>query len=183
MRIERLSESKIKFTVTYEDMEKWGISIESFIEDTPKARELFKVLIEKAETETGFRAGNSRLMIEAQPGKYDEIVLFVTNLDIQEGRNKKGKLRAKAIMPDPDVFKFEKFDDLCDFVKNCTHKNYGGAVYLLDDVYYLVSDEVNARIVEYGKPVYTGGITSAYLKEHGKCIIEKDAICTIEKYF
>ena len=80
MKIEKLSESKIKFTVSREDMERWGITVESLITDTPKARELFKILIKRAEDETGFFAKGSNLMIEAQPGKGDAIILFITKL-------------------------------------------------------------------------------------------------------
>ncbi len=184
MKIERISESKIKLTVTGQDMTEWGVSIEHIIADTPKARELFRVLIKKAELEAGFYAENARLMIEALPGEYDGIDLFVTNLDIQESKNKKARLRAKAIEPKSQygIFCFEKFDDLCDFVRNCSHANGEGALYKMDEKYYFVAGkDINPLIVEYGREEVE--ITFAHLKEHSKCVIERSAIETIEKYF
>lgn len=186
MRIERLSESRVKLTVTYEDMEQWGISLENIIDDTDGAKEFFKLLIRKAEVETGFYAENARLMIEAAPDGFDGIDFFVTNLDIQERQNKKTKIRAKAIntKTEPEVFRFETFDDLCDFIKNCPQKDLEGAVYILCEQYYFVTDKkVNTVILEYSRKMSEHIITFSYLKEHGKCIIEKDAAETIKKYF
>lgn len=183
MKIEKLSESKIKFTVYLEDMERWGISLESLAADTPKARELFNLLIKRAEIETGFSAANSRLMIEAQPGKDDAIVLFITNLDMQQAGGKM-RVRAKAA-PDRKnkIFIFDDFENLCTLA-SVNKNDEGGTLYTLDGRYYLVlNSDCAAGISEYGKETKRDEITLSYLNEHGKCIIERDALKTIEKYF
>ena len=184
MKIEKLSESKIKFTVSREDMERWGITVESLITDTPKARELFKILIKRAEDETGFYAKGSNIMIEAQPGKGDAIILFVTNLDMHLQSLGKGRLRAKAVQQSTHfIYEFENFDDLCEFakLKNNIEKS---SLYSFEKNYYLVLFESCSAIInEYGKEMKKNEITLPYLKEHGKCIAEKDALITIEKYF
>ncbi len=184
MKIEKLSESRIKFTVSLEDMERWGISLESLVMDTPKARELFKVLIKRAEVETGFCADNARLMVEAQPGKGNAIILFVTNLDVQQAQSGKMRVRAKITEEKRHrIFKFENFDHVCDFVKIASGQK-GGAMYVCEEKYYLVLSGIcSALISEYGREILKGEITLPYLKEHGKCIIEDKALETIEKYF
>jgi len=186
LKIEKLSDSKIKLTVTFEDMERLGVNLEHFVTDTPQAREFFRQLMKQAETETGFRAENAHLMIEAMPAKSDGIVFFVTNLDTHVFRDRKPRVRAKAVTENKNIFiyEFEQFDDICDFVKTSAPLHKGGAVYSLDESYYLIADtEMSPLISEYGKKVTAEHITPIYLSEHGKCIIGKDAIGTIEKYF
>lgn len=184
MKIEKLSESKIKFTVSREDMERWGITVESLITDTPKARELFKILIKRAEDETGFFAKGSNLMIEAQPGKGDAIILFITNLDTHLQSLGKGKLRAKAVRQNTHfIYEFENFDDLCEFAKLKNDIEIS-SLYLFEKKYFLVLFKPYGAIInEYGKEMKKDEITLPYLKEHGKCIAENDALITIEKYF
>ena len=186
MKIEKLSDSKIKLTVTFEDMERLGVKLEHFIEDTPQAREFFKQIMKRAEDETGFCAENAHLMIEAMPVKSNGIVFFVTNLDTHVFQNKKPRVRAKAVTENKSIFiyEFEYFDDICDFVKIAAPLQSGGAIYSLNGKYYLISDsEISPLIFEYGRRTVKEYITPIYLSEHGTCIIEKDAISTIEKYF
>ena len=132
------------------------------------------------------KAENARLMIEAMPAKPDGIIFFITNLDTHASRSGKARVRARAVAEDKNIFiyEFECFDDICDYVKNSSELTGGGALYSFGEKYYLISDgELNPFVFEYGKRVKEEYITPIYLSEHGKCIIDKDAVKTIEKYF
>jgi len=188
MKIEKLSDSRIKLTVTGEDMKAHGISLESFVNDTPQMRSFFHALIKRAEAETGFCANNSRLMIEAHPYDAGGVILFVTNLDREQGISspRKSRLRAKAIehKKDTSIFEFENFDGICNFVKTCDCMYRGGSIYLYKDKYFLVADNnINPLIFEYAEKLCTNPLMESILKEHGKCIIEKNAIDIIDQYF
>ena len=57
MKFEKLSESRIKITVSGDDLDLWGITATGLIKNTPEAQEVFWYIIRKAETETGFSPG------------------------------------------------------------------------------------------------------------------------------
>ena len=187
MKIEKISDSKIKLTVTGEDMLLHGISLESFVNDTPQMRSFFNTLIKKAEAETGFCAENSRLMIEAHPSDAGGVILFVTNLDREEVSSvKKPKIRAKAIetKKETSVFEFDSFDGICNFVKECTCYYRGGSVYSYRDKYYLITaNSITPLVFEYASKLVKEPLFEAMLTEHGKCVIEKNAIDIIDQYF
>lgn len=80
MKIERISENKIKCTLNREDLASHNIVLTEFAYGSEKARAFFRDLMIKAEDEVGFEADNIPLMIEAIPVNQDCIVLFVTKV-------------------------------------------------------------------------------------------------------
>lgn len=84
MKIERISENKIKCTLNREDLDSHNIVLTEFAYGSEKARAFFHDLMLQAEDEVGFEAEDIPLMIEAIPVNQDCIVLFVTKVSDPE---------------------------------------------------------------------------------------------------
>ena len=84
MKIERISENKIKCTLNQEDLESHNIVLTEFAYGSEKARAFFRELMLQAEDEVGFEAEDIPLMIEAIPVNQDCLVLFVTKVSDPE---------------------------------------------------------------------------------------------------
>lgn len=80
MKIERISENKIKCTLNREDLASHNIVLTEFAYGSEKARAFFRDLMIQAEDEVGFEAEDIPLMIEAIPVNQDCIILFVTKV-------------------------------------------------------------------------------------------------------
>ena len=81
MKIERISENQIRCTLTREDLISRQIKLSELAYGSPKARELFRELMEQASFQYGFEAEDIPLMIEAIPLSSESIVLLVTKVD------------------------------------------------------------------------------------------------------
>ncbi|MBQ4232586.1 MAG: adaptor protein MecA [Lachnospiraceae bacterium] len=84
MKIERINENKIKFTLNQEDLADHNLVLTEFAYGSEKARAFFRDIMLQAEDEVGFEADNFPLMIEAVPIGSDSIILFVTKVDEEE---------------------------------------------------------------------------------------------------
>ncbi|MDD5948467.1 MAG: adaptor protein MecA [Lachnospiraceae bacterium] len=84
MKIERISENKIKCTLNRADLDSRNIVLTEFAYGSEKARAFFRELMLQAEDEVGFEAEDIPLMIEAIPVNQDCIILFVTKVSDPE---------------------------------------------------------------------------------------------------
>ncbi len=81
IKFEKINENKIKCILTKQDLENKDIRISELAYGSKKARELFREMMEKAQTEINFDAENCPLMIEAVPMIDDTLVIFITKVD------------------------------------------------------------------------------------------------------
>ncbi len=84
MKFERLSENQIRCTLNKKDLSEKQLKLSELAYGSPKARELFSEVMQKASYELGFEVENSPLMIEAIPVSGESIVLIVTKVDEPE---------------------------------------------------------------------------------------------------
>ncbi len=84
MKIEKINENQVRFTLTREDLAQRQIKLSELAYGSEKAKSLFRDMMEQAMDETGFDAGNTPLMIEAIPVSADSIVLIVTKVEDPE---------------------------------------------------------------------------------------------------
>lgn len=84
MKIERLSENQIRCTLNKADLTEKQLKISELAYGTPKAKELFKDMMQQASVELGFEADDTPLMIEAIPVSPDCLILIVTRLKIRK---------------------------------------------------------------------------------------------------
>lgn len=84
MKIERISDTQIRCTLSREDLATRQINLSELAYATDKAKELFRDMIQQANDEFGFDAENLPLMVEAIPIMPDSIVLIITKVEDPE---------------------------------------------------------------------------------------------------
>ena len=72
MKIEKINENQIRCTLTKSDLEERHIRLSELAYGSDKAKDLFRDMMQQANTEFGFEADNIPLMIEAIPVSADE---------------------------------------------------------------------------------------------------------------
>lgn len=65
MRIEKLTENKIRIILSLDDLKENNIDLHSFMSSSLETQDLFYNMLDKAEKEIGFKTKDYKLMIEA----------------------------------------------------------------------------------------------------------------------
>ena len=186
MKFEKLTDTKIRISISSKDMEINHLSAENIFSNSADSQKLLDTMIARAEKEIGFKPEDSKLLVEAIVLANDECVFTITKL--QEDKI------CCPINANAFIFKFDKFDDfinLCTFLNNFSYlclkeisKNFSLIYY--NNTYYLkfvestystiVIDYIKTLFEEFGKDVsHTSGIDGV-LNEYGKVIFSKNAI-------
>ena len=206
MRIEKLTENKIRFILNMDDLKEKNIDFHSFMSNSIESQDLFLDMLEQAETEIGFKTENYKLMIEALATSDGNFILTVTRISdepVKKKSNKKDvKIKRKNVIPDKmlSIYKFNTFDDFCEFctyisrVLPLTYKKIkNSSLYLYNSEYYLVLTNMRITIADF--KIFCNAITefAVYtlnpvlmerkLVEYGKLVMENHAISTGLKYF
>lgn len=80
MKLEKLSDTQIRCTLSKEDLSQRQLHLSELAYGSEKAKELFRDMMQQASIELGFEADNIPLMIEAIPISNDCLVLVVTKV-------------------------------------------------------------------------------------------------------
>ncbi len=91
MKIERLNENQLRFTVWTRDLPDEDFTIADLAGQTEKAEELIKYMMNKAREEFGFSFDEKPIVVEAIPVNKDCIVFLVTKVDEEEEEQDKFK--------------------------------------------------------------------------------------------
>ena len=81
MKLEKLSDTQIRCTLSKEDISQRQLHLSELAYGSEKAKELFRDMMQQASIELGFEADNIPLMIEAIPISNDCLVLVVTKVE------------------------------------------------------------------------------------------------------
>jgi len=81
MKIEKISETQIRCTLSRQDLADRDLKISELAYGSDKAKDLFRELMAQASYECGFEADDIPLMIEAIPVSGDCLVLVVTKVE------------------------------------------------------------------------------------------------------
>ncbi len=84
MKIEKISENKIRCILTSEDLSSRNIRLSELAYGSDKSRRLFQDMMREAHYEVGFDFGNSPLMIEAIPTSSESLTLIITKVEDPE---------------------------------------------------------------------------------------------------
>jgi adapter protein MecA 1/2 len=84
MKIEKISDSQIRCTLTSADLASRQIRLSELAYGTEKAKSLFQDMMQQAHYEVGFESDNAPLMIEAIPVAPDSLVLIITKVEDPE---------------------------------------------------------------------------------------------------
>lgn len=205
MRIEKLTENKIRFILNIDDLQERNIDFHSFMSNSIESQDLFLDMLEQAEAEVGFKTENYKLMIEAIATSDGNFVLTVTRLSEEtpkKSSKKDLKVKRKNIVPNKllSLYKFNSFDDFCEFCTYITDilplsysKLKNVSLYLYNGSYYLVLKNIRitvedfkvfcTAISEFGTFVSDPALFERKIKEYGKLIINEYAISTSLKFF
>ena len=80
MRIEKISDTQVKFTLSNTDLEERNIKINDLAHGSEKTHMLFQEMMRQAHTECNFESENTPLMVEAMPVGKSHVVIVVTKI-------------------------------------------------------------------------------------------------------
>lgn len=98
MKIEKISENKIKCILNKNDLASRNLDVSDFSYGSEKTNELFKEMTSKAYKKFGFQAEDAPLMIEAIPVSEDRVELIISKSDDPEELD----TRFSKFSPTPD---------------------------------------------------------------------------------
>jgi len=205
MKIEKISETQVKFVLNKTDLVEKDIKITELAYGSEKTQDLFREMMEQAYAECGFEAENTPLMIEAIPVTVDSIMIIVTKVsgseDIETKFNllprakdqsrfkKKNMLDNQSSKPEKVNIYIYSFNNLDDTIRLSTRLMgmYGGdsSMYKYNGEYFLVLDnhssfdnpnDFEAVVSEYGRKHVSGVISKYHLIEHGEAMIAESAV-------
>lgn len=205
MKIEKLTDNKIRFILNSKDLEENNIDYHSFMANSIETQDLFLDMLDKAEKEIGFSTKNYKLMLEAIATSDGNFILTVTRLSPEVEKNipKKVQIKRKSSKPSKllTIYKFDSFDCFCDFctylntspLKDLISKLKNSKLYKYNNNYFLVFYNINISleklkslhlmITEFASFSNTTDLFERKLFEYGTVIIKTNAINTCIKHF
>lgn len=198
MRVERLSQDKIRIFLTFDDLHERGIEKEDIWRDIPKVHDLFNDMMEHAYEELGFEViGPVAVEVFALPAQ--GMVVIVTRgksqtslLDDNEYDDEIYEMEVTLEESDDVIYYFQDFENLLDACRRIRPVlSEGGKIYRYNERYYIVLDELDidnqplyhtviALLSEYGE---ASTITKFVLAEYGKQVIGENAIKQLCDHF
>lgn len=213
MKIEKLTENKIRVIVSNDDLDKNNIDFNAIMNRSVETQNLFLEILERAEEELDFNIDGYKLLIEAFSST-DEVLVFtitkyqpkdLSNCNNSQDSLKKKKINVKRKSIDFSskhiIYSFNSFEEFCNFCSciNNTEKfdikkfSKNISLFLYNNTYYLVVKNINIKYEsvnafysiasEFGKLLSPSKNFENKLLEYGKAIIKKNAIDTGIKYF
>ena len=194
MKIEKLNDNKIKITFNIDDLEDKNIDLYSFMHNSQETQDLFWDLLNKAERECGFNVDNSMIYVEATTTGGGNFTLIVTKtnekptfLNSQSSKKKNIKLKRKTapLQNTENIYEFECFDDICEFIKVINISDItNNSLYSMNGKYYLKTSSMSYNnILEYANICASSKMLEAKLNEYGKKLIDNYALQSISKIF
>ena len=208
MKIEKLTENKIRVIINAEDLKNNNLDYNTIMEKPIESQKLFLEMLLKAEKEVGFYTEGCKLLVEAFSSS-DGFFVFTITKYIEKVTNSPRKLKVTAkkkitnlnTQSTTSIYKFSTFEAFCDFCLSMHHlqkinfkqlaKNI--SLYLYNDTYYLILANINAKyeslsifystIAEFANLVSHSETFKTKLFEHGKALMKRNAIETGIKYF
>lgn len=205
MKIEKITENKIRITLNLDDLKEKNLDFHSFISNSVEAQDFFMDMLKEAESQVGFRTDDYKILLEALSTPDGKFILNVTRIipDSDSLRKIKISTKRKAVKIDKKlaVYKFTSFDDFCNFAtllhsSNCKliiKKIKKAILYSYNGFYYLVLNNILADLsllksfcsltAEFSTYINNSDLFEKKLSEYGKIVIKNNAIETCCKYF
>ena len=203
MKFEKLSEYKLKITLSNDELPNSNGDLESFMSNPSEARKSFLDILDKAEDEVGFFVGDHKVRIDAKSQYNGECIFTITKLIPKKKTLKKATpVRVSTNRRDNCVIysftDIEHFINFCNFIKKqkitrlkdfCKYTE----LYKLNTKYYLVFNQINNEYKYLAKiyscmtefaDFFSSQETMIYmLKERGTLVIKNNAIQICQKSF
>lgn len=179
MKFEKVTDTKIKITLSLKDLELNNISAESIISNSINSQRLIENIISRAEKEIGFYPEDSKLLIKAIMPSNEKCIFTITKLLDDDSYQKR--------CGNSFIYKFNNFNDftnLCSYLNNFSYLNLKDisksfSLILYNGAYYLQSSHMDFLKIlfnEFGRDVSNSTGIEGILNEYGKIIFTKNAI-------
>ena len=202
MKIEKLTENKIRIILNIEDLEFNNVDFDSLLNNTPETQTLILSILNQAEKEVDFYTQDCKILVEAISCFDGNFVFTITktssNISPPSFSRKKPLAKRKTLKLNSSaiIYSFQNFDEFCEFCK-ALHIEFlsqksiklickNTSLYYYKDSYYLLISGINENyeylnvffsvISEFTNRVDNYKNFDAILIEHGKTIFKKNAI-------
>lgn len=193
MKIERLSQDKIRIFLTFDDLMERGIQKEDMWREVPKVRELFSEMMDQAYSELGFDASGP-LAVEVFSLPAQGMVVIVTRgkmdptkyFDHFDDEDDDEIYEMEVTLEQSDLisYAFTDFEYLLSAAKLINkYLMDGGSIYSYKNKWILQLEPLEmedsqyqaliALLSEFGEAT---SVTKAVLEEYGKVVIADDAV-------
>lgn len=208
MKIEKITENKIRIIIKPEDFKDKNIDIREVLKKSTTSQTLFTEILDYAKKEIGFDTDGYKVQIEGFSSLDDVFVFTITKILSPENEKipsiqKKLIVKRKHINPKNKntIYQFENFDIFCDFcklLKDSNQINLRGlaqtsSLYIYKNTFYLILQNINTEhksinkfysyISEFARNSPFSETFIQKLKEHGSIVMKKSALTTGIKYF
>ncbi|MCL2570988.1 MAG: adaptor protein MecA [Defluviitaleaceae bacterium] len=210
MKIEKISDTKMKFVLRQPDLEERDIKISELSHSSDKTQALFREIIQMAQDEGAFPSDSTTYLIEAMRVGVDSLAVIVTTMeadDINKNfslvpaakghcRYKRNEYIDKGEYPGEDshsIFSFRNLDIAASACMAIFPIFEGDSqLYKLEGRFclWLVNEtqdnrstaDLEAILSEFGVKHISNELSKQYLLEHGKIIIKDDAVEKLGQY-
>lgn len=210
MKIEKISDNKIRITLTFEELENRKISLSDIEKNTSKAKELFLNLIEESNLEDEFVIDDSHLFIEACSDNNNLFIVTITKIDnipelkkysiLDKEKNtrsisdKKTQSKISRYKVDSNIYSFKTIDYLLELCNKSKSENlfFGkNSLYKLGNIYYVIFSQATVKnkkflktyvfLSEYCKEYYSYDLFETSIIEKSNLILKNNALQQLSK--
>ncbi|MBB6635419.1 genetic competence negative regulator [Cohnella thailandensis] len=199
MRMERLSQDKIRIFLTFDDLTERGIQKEDMWREIPKVHELFSEMMDQAYSELGFDASGP-LAVEVFAMPAQGMVVIVTRGKIDKDADSSSddeldeevyEMEVTLEQSEAIIYRFRDIEDAIGAAKMLNNRlTDEGRMYRYQNQWILCFDPASlessgyhaliAVLAEYGEAT---SVTPAVLEEYGKLIIASNAVKVLAESF
>lgn len=202
MKFEKLSENKIRITLTIQDLAEKEIDFHVFMSNSIESQDILLDMLEQAKRETGFDPEDYNLRIEAL-AMADTNFIFTITKEVPEEKEKskipkrKFTIKRKSVSPTSAqaIYSFATFDDFCSFLRFLSESKLlvdvnkiadSISLYKYKNKYYLYINSIHSEVVnklkfytgitEFAKYVSNSKVFASKLIECGDLIMKNNAL-------
>ncbi|RFU65565.1 genetic competence negative regulator [Peribacillus glennii] len=191
MKLERLTNNKIKIFLTFDDLIDRGLTKEDIHGNSLKVHKLFQEMIEEACEELSFKMSGS-IAIEIFALQAQGLIIIVTKAEEDILDDEEEEFLDLHVLVGEHPHILYSFCDLEDVIQLCYSLKAIGIVrsslYRFEDNYYFLIegvkesayDTVISLAAEYGS---VSTLTLFRLQEYGKAVVLNDAVDLLTRYF
>jgi adapter protein MecA 1/2 len=199
MRMERLSQDKIRIFLTFDDLTERGIQKEDMWREIPKVHELFSEMMDQAYNELGFDASGP-LAVEVFAMPAQGMVVIVTRGKLERDAEATAEeeldeevyeMEVTLEQSEAIIYRFRDIEDAIGAAKTLTGRlTEDGRMYRYQNYWILCFDPAGwdntgyqaliAVLAEYGEAT---SVTPAVLEEYGRLVIGSQAVKVLAEHF
>lgn len=199
MRMERLSQDKIRIFLTFDDLSERGIQKEDMWREIPKVHELFSEMMDQAYSELGFDAsGPLAVEVFAMPAQGMVVIVTRGKMERDSDASSEEELDEEVYemevtleQSEAIIYRFRDIEDAIGAAKMLKSQiTDEGRMYRYQNNWILCFDPSTgentndnaliAILAEYGEAT---SVTPAVLEEYGQLVIPANAVQVLTEHF